>query len=136
MIYIFKLTTGEDIIGVLENSPLTTDEYYNIIDPMTIVGARDDAGSTGMRLRDTLMLAETDILTLANKNVMTFYPPVTQLARYYQKASEYARRFTRPMILEQIEVAISELERDIADEELESSKLGDILRKITGSTLQ
>ena len=35
-VYVFKLTTGEDIIGVVENSLYTKDEYYNIIDPMYI----------------------------------------------------------------------------------------------------
>ncbi len=135
-VYVFKLTTGDDIIGVLENSPLTNDEYYNIIDPMNIVGARDDSGSMGMRLRDTLLLGSDNMLTIGNKNVLTYYEPIPQLANYYKRAYEYAKRFTKPIITEQIEMATKELEQDILEEEEQSEKLVDVLRRMSGSTLQ
>lgn len=134
-VYIFKLTSGEDIIGMVENAVLPNEEYYNIIDPMNIVGARDESGSAGMRLRSTLLLSNEDTLTIAGKHVLSYYKPVTQLAQYYQKAAEYAKRYTKPMIHDQIEVAIKEIEHDFAEEEKEAERLGDIWKRIIGTTL-
>lgn len=135
-VYVFKLTTGEDIIGVVENSPLSNDEYYNIIEPMYIVGSREESGSMGMRLRDATLLSEDNLFTIANKYVTTYYKPVPQFAKYYLKAAEYARKYTKPMIIGQIEESIKEIERDMANEEEHAERIGDILRRITGSTLQ
>lgn len=135
-VYVFKLTTGEDIIGVVENSLLPNDEYYNIIDPMYIVGARDESGSMGMRLRDATLLSEDNMFTIANKYVVTYYKPVPQFANYYLKAAEYARKYTKPMIMNQIEESVKDIERDMAEEEEHAQQIGDILRRITGSTLQ
>ena len=135
-VYVFKLTTGEDIVGVVENSLLTNDEYYNIIDPMTIVGARDENGAVSMRLRDTTLLSDDDMLTIHSKYVVTYYKPMLQFATYYSKAVDYAKKYTKPTIINQIEESIKDLEKDIVEEEEHAKRLGDILRKITGSTLQ
>lgn len=137
-VYVFKLTNGDDVIGSVEGSVLPNEEFYNIVDPMTIVGARDEAGLMGMRLRATLLLGSEDVLTIAGKHVITYYKPIPQLAEYYQRATEYATKFTRPLIHEQIELAIREINRDLKEEEEiqeEAESIGDIVSRIVKTTL-
>ena len=76
------------------------------------------------------------MFTVAGKYVVTYYKPVSQFANYYLKAAEYARKYTKPMIVNQIEESVKDIERDMAEEEEHSQQIGDILRRITGSTLQ
>ena len=137
-VYVFKLTNGDDVIGFMENPVLPNQEFYNIVDPMNIVGARDEGGSMGMRLRSTLLLGSEDVLTIAGRHVVTYYKPIPQLADYYQRAAEYAKRFTKPVIHEQIELAINDINRDLEDaetDEQDAKQIGDLINTIIKSTL-
>ena len=133
-VYVFKLTNGDDVIGFVESPVLPNEEFYNIVDPMSIVGGRDETGSMGMRLCSTLLLGSEDVLTIAGRHVVTYYKPIPQLAEYYQRAAEYAKRFTKPVIYEQIELAIKDINRDLEDEQ-DAKQIGDLINTIIKSTL-
>lgn len=131
---VFKLVSGEEIIGTME---CETDEefdkldYYELYDPMWIVPGEQGA----MKLRDALMLAENTSLIFNPGDVITCYKPSRSLTKYYQRANEYSQIYTRASINSQIELATSELDEMIKEEEEYSSNLTNMLLKITGSKL-
>lgn len=132
MIYIFKMTSGEDVMGKIETNLLPEDEYYNIIDPMTVIGMRDET-TAGLRLRDTLLLGVDNVLTVHVEHVLSYYQPSPQLAEYYEVASKYAKKYTRPAIQEQIIYATKEMEQEYDEQNID--QLGEMLRKFSGSSI-
>lgn len=135
MITILRLTTGEDLIGEIEEDWTQEDEYCNLVHPMVIVSARDETGGA-MKLRDFFLLSEETLLSVPMEFILTWYEPTHTLQEYYKKASYYSRTFTKVMVDEQIRYATQELEEMIAEESKEATKLTDILMKATGSRLQ
>ncbi len=135
MITILRLTTGEEIIGEIEDESLPNNEFYNILNPMFIVSSREDHGGA-MKLRDFFLLSEEELLSLPKKRVMVEYAPSYTFLEYYKKASYYQRNYTKVMIDEQIRAATAELDEMISEENRHAKKLTDILMKTTGSRLQ
>lgn len=134
MITVFKLISGEEIIGKVEcetDEEFNALEQYELIDPMWIVPT--EAGS--MKLRDAVMLSENSALIFVPECIITCYKPSISLVNYYNKASEYSTQYTREMINNQIDLATYELDQMIRDEKEYASKMGEVLRKITGSKL-
>lgn len=134
MIVVFKLVSGEEIIGRMvceSDEEFDTLEMYELFDPMWIVP--NDYGA--MKLRDALMLSENISLIFNPGDVITCYKPIKNLVNYYKRASEYSTDFTRESIASQIDLATYELEQMMQEEKEQIAKLGDVLRKITGSKL-
>lgn len=135
MIVVLKLLSGEEIIGKMECQ--TDEEFYKLesyelFDPMWIVPGESGA----MKLRDAVMLAENAALIFNPEFIITCYHPSESLVRYYQCANDYSQRFTRAAINSQIDLATSELQEMIKEEEKYASSLTDTLLKMTNSTLQ
>lgn len=134
MIVVFKLLSGEEVIGRME---CETDEefdkldYYELFDPMWIVPSEQGA----MKLRDALMLSENLSLIFNPNDVITCYKPMQSFVDYYKRASEYSINFTRASIASQIELATQELDDSMREEKEQAAKLGEILRRITGAKL-
>lgn len=134
MITVFKLISGEEIIGRLEcetDEEFNSLDQYELIDPMWIVPT--DGGA--MKLRDAAMLSENSALIFVPECIITCYKPSVSLINYYNKASEYSTQYTRESIANQIDLATYELDQMIRDEKEYAAKMGDILRKMTGSKL-
>jgi hypothetical protein len=132
MITVFKLISGEEIIGKLD---IETDEEFDKLeqfelhDPMWIVSA--EGGS--MKLRDALILSENTSLIFIPECIITCYKPSTPLTNYYNRAREYSIDYTRAAVDAQIEIAAQDLEQLIADEK--ELSFSDILRDMTGTKL-
>jgi hypothetical protein len=134
MIIVFKLISGEEIIGRLDietDEQFAVLEQYELFDPMWIVPT--EGGS--MKLRDALMLSENTSLIFIPECIITCYKPSTPLTNYYKRASEYSINFTRESIDTQIEMATQDLVQEMADEKEQTAKAAELLRNITGSKL-
>ena len=135
MIIVFKIVTGEDIIGTVnlpDGSNLGDMDPIDIVDPMYIV----EMEGGGMKLRDACMLAADDILSVDPNSVVSYYYPSAAFIEYYNKASHYARTFTRDVINNQIIASVYDLEEQMKEDQRSAERISDILMKITGSTLQ
>lgn len=134
MILVFKLISGEEIIGALA---VETDddfdklEQFELMDPMWIVPTKDGA----MKLRDACMLSANDGLIFIPECIITCYKPSTNLINYYLQASEYSKTFTREGIGAQIDLATIELQQAMEEEKEQEAKMGELYRKITGAKL-
>lgn len=135
MITILRLTTGEEIIGEIENELLTKNEYYNILNPMLIVSSREDDGGA-MKLRDYFLLSDEEVLSLPARQVLAEYTPTYTMQEYYKKASYYQRNYIKILVDEQIRVATTELDNMISQENTYAKSLTDVLMKTTKSRLQ
>jgi hypothetical protein len=134
MIAVFKLISGEEIIGRLEvdtEEEFDALEQYELHEPMWIVPS--DGGS--MKLRDALMLSENTSLIFIPECIITCYRPSIPLISYYKRASEYSTNFTRETIDIQIEMATQDLVQVMNEEKEQAAKAAELLRNITGSKL-
>lgn len=134
MIVVFKLLSGEEIIGRMvceTDEEFETLEMYELFDPMWIVPNENGA----MKLRDALMLSENLSLIFNPGDVITCYKPMQSFIDYYSRACEYSINFTRASIATQIELATQELEDTMREEKEQAAKFGEVLRKITGAKL-
>jgi hypothetical protein len=134
MIIVFKILTGEEIIGVLDCN--TDEEFeelesYDLIDPMWIV-----PGERGtLKLRDALMLGENETLIFIPETIITCYKPSKSLVNYYSRAIDYSKNFVRKEIDEQINTATGEMEDILREESQGIAKLANALLKIPSTKL-
>lgn len=128
MIKIFILTNCDEIIGYVEDTiDFSTDEYYNIVNPMYL---RDDYGKGGsMRLRDAMMLSSDDMLTIPRRHVITYYNPSASMERYYHAAAKYSTEITKKEINSQVRNAATQLEESLEEEQ--ESGLTELLRRLS-----
>lgn len=134
MILIFKLTDGQEIIGEIDETLLTTSEYYTIVDPMSIMDSTaymEEAGYGGMRLRDTLLLSDDESITIPSKFCITTYNPSQSLVSYYTKARLYYKKYTKKDIDRQIEEAAADMDQSIQERESSAKTIADILSKLS-----
>jgi hypothetical protein len=128
MIYVFKLISGEEFIGELENddeNPSNTVEFYNIISPMVIVDGYDEYGTVTMKLRDGMLLSDEDFMTIPSKAMMTYYPASKAMTEYYEKEILFAKNYTKKKIERQIKDATQEL-----DDHMSESSMEKVLREL------
>ena len=132
MIKIFKLSNGNEIIGEITEEELTSKEYYNIVSPMLIVGADDDYGYGGMRLRDALLLSDEEILTVPAKHCIMYFSPSKVFSDYYQLAKTHYRINTKKDIEQQIREATFDLAEHLKEREMRKSQstFQDVLSKL------
>ena len=134
MIHIFKLTNGEQIIGRLEETELTNQDFYSILNPMLVIDSTplmEEAGYGGMRLRDAMILSDDDKLVIPAKFCITVYNPSAALLKYYDRASVFYRKYTKKDIDRQIEDAVLDLEQAVREREASSKTLADVLAKLS-----
>lgn len=130
MIKIFKLSNGNEIIGEVAEEELTNNEFYNIMNPMLIIGADDDYGG-GMRLRDAMLLSDEELLTVPVKHCILYYSPSKVFSEYYEIARVHYRINTKKEIEEQIRESTSDLAEHLQEKERRINKsLRDILTRL------
>jgi hypothetical protein len=117
MIYIFKLISGEELIGAFDSDDNT--EFYNIASPMTIVDGIDEYGGVIMKLRDGMMLSDESLMTIPKKSVITYYEASKVMDTYYQKAIVYAKQYTKKKIERQIKEATEQLDDAMSENNME-----------------
>jgi hypothetical protein len=117
MIYIFKLISGEELIGAIDSEDTT--EFYNIASPMTIVDGIDEYGGVIMKLRDGMMLSDESLMTIPKKSVITYYEASKVMDTYYQKAIVYAKQYTKKKIERQIKEATEQLDDAMSENNME-----------------
>jgi hypothetical protein len=117
MIYIFKLISGEELIGAFDSEDTT--EFYNIASPMTIVDGIDEYGGVIMKLRDGMMLSDESLMSIPKKSVITYYEASKVMDAYYQKAIVYAKQYTKKKIERQIKEATEQLDDAMSENNME-----------------
>ena len=133
MIKIFKLTNGNEIIGKITEEELTSNEYYNIVNPMLIVGGDDEYGYGGMRLRDALLLSDEDFLSVPAKHCIMYYNPSKVFSDYYELARVHYRANTKKDIEQQIREATQDLAEHMREKEHKVNRsFQDMLSKLDG----
>lgn len=133
MIYVFRFTNGDELIGEVSDP---THDVIELGNPMEIVSGRDEVGNPVMKLRDSLMLSDDKSLPIFKKDIITYYKPFKALEVYYAQALRYAKEYAKPQIAMQIEASSRDLDQTIKEEEQNTSKLTDLLMKISKTTLQ
>ena len=134
MIVVFRLYSGEEVIGKLDvetDEEFDNLEHYELMDPMWIVPTEGGA----MKLRDACMLSLNQGLIFHPEAIITCYKPIPNLVNYYKKANVYSVEFARESIANQIDFATQELEQMMQEEKEYIAKMGDAIRKMTGSKL-
>lgn len=126
--YILKLTTGEEIMGKVDIE--SSDEYYNVVDPMLVVGSRDIYGEGAMKLRDALLLSDDAMLSIPSKHVILYYEPMLALQQYYDVAVDYSSKYTKPEISKQINDATMDIREGMRAEEKASKSLAELITKM------
>ena len=101
------LITGDEIIG----DTAVFDDYIEVYNPMYIID-----GEVGMKLRDALLIGESDKLIFKMKDVITFYKPTEILVEYYKKAVSYSNMYTKAATQKQIKYAIEDLDELMREE--------------------
>lgn len=134
MIVIFKLTTGEEIIGRTFSEP--SDDWINIEDPMYIVGERSEGKVSGLRLRDAVMLGADTFLTIPSKHILASYEPNAMLTTYYNRAIVYNTTYARPSIDTHIHYAIEDIDERMVTEEKAARVLTEMLMRAANTSLQ
>jgi len=117
MIYIFKLISGEELIGAIDSEDTT--EFYNIASPMAIVDGLDEYGGVIMKLRDGMMLSDEILMTIPKRSVITYYEASKVMNDYYQKAIVYAKQYTKKKIERQIKEATEQLDEVMSENNIE-----------------
>lgn len=112
MIYVFKMISGQDVVGRVSSENDFSAGYFEVMDPMEI-----EKSPEGMKLRDMLMLGTGEKLIFKVPQVITYYRPSDILVAYYNKAVVYSKNFTKPMIEEQIRMASMDLEEAMQEEQ-------------------
>lgn len=134
MIVILKIISGEELIGSIQcqdEDEFNKLDMYEVFEPMWVVPGMEGA----MKLRDALMLSDSLSLIFNPGDIITSYKPSQSLINYYQRAYEYSQEFARTSINSQIDLATSELNEMIYEEQHAASKLTEILMKMSGSKL-
>lgn len=107
MIKFLKLSNGDEIIGKIEGD---TDAFYNVSDPMMVIGLREDNPySGGMRLRHCLSLSADDFLSIPIKDVILTYTPSKAMEDYYHQSVIYNNIYVIPEIERQVIESTKEL---------------------------
>jgi hypothetical protein len=133
MILVFKIITGESIIGSIEAGSIN-DEWINITNPMLIEEIKDEYGNLGMTLSAMLLLSDDELLTFKRNHVITYYNPKTIMVNYYSRMVEYSNNFLDKKISAQIKAAIDDLDSTISD--TDNKSIVDFLLKNSNTTLQ
>lgn len=131
MVQIVITTTGDEIIGEL-NHQLTNVENHYIMNPMYIVGRRDEYGTNAMRLRSVLLLSDDEHILIPKRYVVATYSPSKMMEEYYIKAVEFDKKHGRPEINGQIEAAIVSLESFTKEEDDRMKSLSTLITKLAG----
>lgn len=134
MIYIYKLITGEEVIGDSNDSDNLT-EYHNIENPMTFMDMSDQTGVTSFKLVNSLMLSSEELLTVHKKNVVAWYRPSEMMEEYYRKAVVYSAKHTEPAVDRMLEQAIFDINAKLVEDKKDTSELTELLLEIYGTTL-
>lgn len=125
-ISILRLNSGEEVIAEIDN---VDDSNMLLINPMLIVDTRD-----GMKLRDMLLLSETNQLTINRNSIILNYPPLKSLCDYYCSAVIYSEKHTRATAVEQIIAATLDMEDAIREQEVNATQLNKLLSKMGSPT--
>lgn len=101
------LSSGDEVIGDV----VVFDDYIEVHNPMYIID-----GEVGMKLRDALILSDSNKLIFKMKDVITFYNPTDILVEYYKKAVVYSSKHTKAATQKQIKYAIEDLDEMMHEE--------------------
>lgn len=135
-VYVLKLSNDEELIAKFEHGLYNDTDHFVAIDPMSIIGMRDDTyGSAGMRLRNAMVMSDSDTLVLRGRFVMSWYEPSAVMLAYYNAAVEYNKNYSKRAVDRQIVMAAEDLQKHadaglssiLADEESSGQSLDDML---------
>jgi hypothetical protein len=111
-VYVLKLSNDEELIAKFEHVLNNETDQYVAIDPMSIIGMRDDSyGSSGMRLRNAMVMSDSDTLILRGRFVMSWYEPSVAMLAYYNAAVAYNKNFSKKAVDSQITNAAEDLQK-------------------------
>lgn len=103
-IMIFKLVSGEEIIGYLDPqglSPLEGPPYVSVDNPFTLV-EEDTEHGTIIKLYNTLIFSSSERVYLNPTSVIASYPPAPEVTDYYLAVLEYSQKVIKPSMKAQI----------------------------------
>lgn len=111
-VYVLKLSNDEELMAEFEHALTNETEEFLAINPMSIIGMRDDTyGSSGMRLRNAMVMSDSDYIILRGRFVMAWYEPSVAMLAYYKAAVAYNKNFSKAAVDSQIIAAAADLQK-------------------------
>ena len=110
-VFILKLSNDEELLAEFEHALTKDTDEYLAINPMSIIGMRDDTyGSSGMRLRNAMVMSDSDHIIIRGRFVMAWYEPSAAMLAYYNAAVAYNKNFSKQAVDSQIIAAAADLQ--------------------------
>jgi uncharacterized protein (DUF302 family) len=101
---VLKLTTGQDVICVVDESKVT-EQLIEIGHPMTIISIANPDGTTMIFLRRYNLLAKSPIMKIRRAHIVGTYAPRLELAKYYKTLMRYHDEVLDKITIQEVDLA-------------------------------
>ena len=101
---VLKLTTGQDVICMVDESKVT-DQLIEIGHPMIIISIPNPDGTTMIFLRRYNLLAKSPIMKVRRAHIVATYAPRLELAKYYKTLIKYHTEVLDKITLQEVNLA-------------------------------
>lgn len=101
---VLKLTTGQDVICMVDESKVT-DQLIEIGHPMIIISIPNHDGTTMIFLRRYNLLAKSPIMKVRRAHIVASYAPRLELAKYYKTLMKYHDEVLDKITIQEVDLA-------------------------------
>jgi|APGre2960657373_1045057.scaffolds.fasta_scaffold30735_2 hypothetical protein len=101
---VLKLTTGQDVICMVDESKVT-DQLIEIGHPMIIISIPNPDGTTMIFLRRYNLLAKSPIMKVRRAHIVATYAPRLELAKYYKTLMKYHDEVLDKITIQEVDLA-------------------------------
>lgn len=101
---VLKLTTGQDIICVVDESKVT-EQLIEISNPMIVISVPNPDGTTMIFLRRYNLLAKSPTMKIRRAHIIGTYAPRLELAKYYKTLMKYHDEVLDKITIQEVDLA-------------------------------
>ena len=101
---VLKLTTGQDVICIVDESKVT-EQLIEISHPMMITSIANPDGTTMIFLRRYNLLAKSPIMKIRRAHIVATYAPRLELAKYYKTLMKYHDEVLDKITIQEVDLA-------------------------------
>ena len=101
---VLKLTTGQDVICIVDESKVT-EQLIEISHPMMIISIANPDGTTMIFLRRYNLLAKSPIMKIRRAHIVATYAPRLELAKYYKTLMKYHDEVLDKITIQEVDLA-------------------------------
>jgi len=116
---VLKLTTGQDIICVVDESKVT-EQLIEISNPMIVISVPNPDGTTMIFLRRYNLLAKSSTMKIRRAHIIGTYAPRLELAKYYKTLMKYHAEVLDKITLQEVDLASAFIDAALSNPDFES----------------